>query len=241
MKRLGLHTVTALAIACFAVTGTALAQAGVDQANDETTGTIYYQSLQTRGTRSWAQSFVPTVDAVGAVKILLGLPTGPLDGCSVSDEAVTVEILDSDFNRLGMMDRTVNVPGPDSSWVTFEFASAIDVTPGELHVLYVYGNQGTPPFPCLPTGVFSDDRYSSGNVMQLTNGALFLSRPMFDMFFKTYGPGGTGEAGDTIVDTKAGILEGSGVPGRGIPLAPGLDKPFNEKSRAADRAGRKDR
>lgn len=39
--------------------------------------------------------------------------------------------------------------------------------------------------------------------------------------------------------TKAEILKLSGVPGKGIDQAPGLQKPFNPKSRAAERAGKK--
>ncbi len=39
--------------------------------------------------------------------------------------------------------------------------------------------------------------------------------------------------------TKADILRQSGVPGKGIDHAPGLQKPFNPKSNAADNAGKK--
>jgi len=45
-------------------------------------------------------------------------------------------------------------------------------------------------------------------------------------------PTGTGQSG-------ADILSGSGVPGKGLDHAPGLQKPFNEKSAAADNAGMK--
>lgn len=41
--------------------------------------------------------------------------------------------------------------------------------------------------------------------------------------------------------TKAEILKLSGVPGKGIDTAPGLQKPFNPKSQAAEHAGKKDR
>jgi len=39
--------------------------------------------------------------------------------------------------------------------------------------------------------------------------------------------------------TKAEVLKLSGVPGKGIDKAPGLQKPFNPKSKAAERAGKK--
>lgn len=39
--------------------------------------------------------------------------------------------------------------------------------------------------------------------------------------------------------TKAEILKLSGVPGKGIDKAPGLQKPFNPKSKAAEHAGKK--
>ena len=39
--------------------------------------------------------------------------------------------------------------------------------------------------------------------------------------------------------TKAAILDGSGVPGKGIASAPGLQKEFNPKSKATERAGKK--
>ncbi len=42
-----------------------------------------------------------------------------------------------------------------------------------------------------------------------------------------------------IGNTKAGILEYSGVPGKGLENAPGLQKPFNPKSQAAKHAGKK--
>jgi len=41
--------------------------------------------------------------------------------------------------------------------------------------------------------------------------------------------------------TKAEIFKLSGVPGKGIDTAPGLQKPFNPKSQAAEHAGKKDR
>lgn len=39
--------------------------------------------------------------------------------------------------------------------------------------------------------------------------------------------------------TKAEILQESGVPGKGLDKAPGLQKPFNPKSQAAEQAGKK--
>lgn len=46
---------------------------------------------------------------------------------------------------------------------------------------------------------------------------------------------------DKTLLTKAEILKLSGVPGKGIDTAPGLQKPFNPKSQAAEHAGKKDR
>jgi hypothetical protein len=40
---------------------------------------------------------------------------------------------------------------------------------------------------------------------------------------------------------KRDILKQSGVPGKGIDKAPGLQKPFNPKSQAAEHAGKKDK
>jgi hypothetical protein len=40
--------------------------------------------------------------------------------------------------------------------------------------------------------------------------------------------------------TKAEILKLSGVPGKGIDTAPGLQKPFNPNSKASDNAGKKE-
>jgi len=40
--------------------------------------------------------------------------------------------------------------------------------------------------------------------------------------------------------SKAGILKLSGVPGKGIDTAPGLQKPFNPNSQASEHAGKKD-
>ena len=39
---------------------------------------------------------------------------------------------------------------------------------------------------------------------------------------------------------RAEILQSSGVPGKGIDTAPGLQKPFNPNSQAAEHAGKKD-
>lgn len=44
---------------------------------------------------------------------------------------------------------------------------------------------------------------------------------------------------DNTTMTKAEILKERGVPGKGIDKAPGLQKPFNPKSRATERAGKK--
>ena len=235
MNRLSLHTVAAWVITGVALTGIALAHTKSDQANDDTTGERFYLPLQTRGTRAWAQSFVPADNSVGAVDVLLGPPTGPLENCATGGLSVTVEIMDSAFTILGMTTQTVSRPGPDSFWEHFDFASAIYVRAGELHYVHVYGYD-PPPFYCAPTASFSNDRYPDGHIWQFTDGIPNSVQPGwthdFDMFFRTYGPGGTGS-------TKAGTLEGSGVPGRGIPLAPGLDKAFNENSSAAERAGRK--
>lgn len=50
---------------------------------------------------------------------------------------------------------------------------------------------------------------------------------------------GSKSASDNSTMTKAEILKQSGVPGKGIDHAPGLQKPFNPKSNAADNAGMK--
>lgn len=42
-----------------------------------------------------------------------------------------------------------------------------------------------------------------------------------------------------VIPTKAQILIDSGVPGKGLDNAPGLQKPFNPKSKAAENAGKK--
>ncbi len=48
------------------------------------------------------------------------------------------------------------------------------------------------------------------------------------------------DVGVTVLTmTKADVLAGSGVPGAGIGDAPGLQKEFNEKSRAGEKAGKK--
>ena len=39
--------------------------------------------------------------------------------------------------------------------------------------------------------------------------------------------------------TKADILKDSGVPGKGLDKAPGLQKPFNPNSKAGEHAGKK--
>lgn len=45
---------------------------------------------------------------------------------------------------------------------------------------------------------------------------------------------------DNVTPTKAEILKLKGVKGNGIKTAPGLQKPFNLKSQAAEHAGKKD-
>ena len=46
------------------------------------------------------------------------------------------------------------------------------------------------------------------------------------------------EAAETS-SNKAALLSDSGVPGKGLSNAPGLQGEFNENSKAADRAGKK--
>jgi len=43
------------------------------------------------------------------------------------------------------------------------------------------------------------------------------------------------------IPTKADILKGSGVPGKGLEKAPGQQKPFNPNSKAGEHAGKKDK
>lgn len=50
---------------------------------------------------------------------------------------------------------------------------------------------------------------------------------------------GAKSASNNSTLTKADILKERGVPGKGIDHAPGLQKPFNPKSNAADNAGKK--
>ena len=45
--------------------------------------------------------------------------------------------------------------------------------------------------------------------------------------------------GYNLPSTKADILEESGVPGKGLDKAPGLQKPFNPDSKAGEHAGKK--
>ena len=51
----------------------------------------------------------------------------------------------------------------------------------------------------------------------------------------------TSASTDNVTLTKAEILRQRGVPGKGIDTAPGLQKPFNPKSKAAMHAGKKDK
>ncbi len=50
--------------------------------------------------------------------------------------------------------------------------------------------------------------------------------------------GGAGPSGG-INCSKADGLKNTGVPGKGIDSAPGLQKAYNDKSKAADNAGKK--
>ena len=58
-------------------------------------------------------------------------------------------------------------------------------------------------------------------------------------------PSAIGEVGEADIVTfyqvpsKADILKDSGVPGKGLDKAPGLQKPFNPKSKAEDHVGKK--
>ncbi len=86
---------------------------------------------------------------------------------------------------------------------------------GSVAYPYTYTADGTISGSGTLSGTWFDDRGNSGTWIS-TSGAATL-----------------------IEDTKAGILKGSGVLGKGIDTAPGLQKPFNPKSQAGENAGKK--
>jgi N-acetylneuraminic acid mutarotase len=81
-------------------------------------------------------------------------------------------------------------------------------------------------------------RYSIG-AATAGNGKIYVVGGVYDgsetdtSRLEELGPGGGAQ------DTKADVLGASGVPGKGLDTAPGLDKPFNPKSKAAENAGKK--
>jgi uncharacterized repeat protein (TIGR01451 family) len=92
----------------------------------------------------------------------------------------------------------------------------------------------------VSTTITFKTKIDAGNAGTLTNSVEAIGTP----------PAGanvsdTATADVTILSkpywTKAEILKRSGVPGKGISHAPGLQKPFNPNSKAAENAGKKDK
>lgn len=168
------------------------------------------------------QEFTPTTSSVASVDVYMGganshIGPGQDVAINLRESSITGTLLGSSAPvYVGSTD-----PG---SFVHFDFPSDVSVTPGSVYVLEV--SISNPHVTWLDGVARENATYAGGSAI------LFGSiSPNRDFLFRTYsGPG-----------TKRDVLTGSGseIDNHGVNNAPGLDKPFNEKSKASENAGKK--
>jgi len=129
--------------------------------------------------------------------------------------------------------------GTLDGWATRWFPNnAQDVLPADLEssTLYSGGKRITEwKIPLSSVGVSPGDELKIGGAVDVGDGNSYVYPIGLD-----WGNASTFQSINIpAVPTKAEILINSGVLGKGLDSAPGLDKPFNPKSQAGENAGQK--
>ena len=204
--------------------GALFAASTVDQANDDEVDRFDWTLIYNN---SNAQTFTPTVETLSAVELLLnGLPEGGFAGTKRcrpnSSNSVTIVVRDSLWRVIGSTTQTVTLSGaagmdPDE-WIRFGFTEDIVLTPG---LLYAFEAVVPSPSPSGCERIVQAFEWNFFSGHDYVGGAM-ENNAGHDFLFKTF----TGRDGD-----KSDMLS---VPGNGVDTAPGLQKEFNEQSRAAE-------
>jgi len=177
----------------------------------------------------FGQTFIPAEDNIVGVDLELKVN-------SITTETVTVSIRESSGNvpedftgkLITSVTQSVELPAtvyPEFEIVHFDFPSRTALDIGKTYVLEVKALEGNG----IVQWVASVDHYQGGIVV-IDEGFTIWEASFADWGFATY---------YTEQNNKADILKGSGVTGKGIDKAPGLQKEFNEKSKATENAGKK--
>lgn len=221
IKRVVMSLIIAGLVMSLAV-NVAIAHGAVDQSNPGPFDDP--RSFWEPATYFYTQTFIPQEDNIVSVDLYLTYVSGHSDSADV-----TVSILESIGGaNLGYVTMTVTgLPvWPDWETTHFDFPSAITLVPGNTYVLEV---RSTEDIGLATTGDFLGDGTAYPDGELTLSGVIPLGG--MDLGFTTYFEEGTRNKGD--------ILKDSGVPGKGLDDAPGLQKEFNEKGKGADNAGKK--
>jgi hypothetical protein len=178
----------------------------------------------------WTTRIKPYIDLGGGVIFEDDTNVGQLAGIPITTKSTThggISVIGSVPGLTdGITDEFVNNHITFDTWPA-SFTPFLQTTDGSGAQTGVVGLYGGSEFGCMivqgPDMDFHGLRGAAGAAGNQYN--LLLN----EIEFVTNG----------CESTKAGILSASGVDGKGISTAPGLDKEFNPKSKAADKAGKK--
>lgn len=173
------------------------------------------------------QEFIPSLPTLTGIDVTLfsaGFPDVDKDVTVTIHKGTITDAVLATSNTINI---TASSP-PEGLVYHFDLTSPLTVVPDDVYVFQVEATGDG--FVAL---MGSWDGSEEGTAAYLDGRGIVAGTPDWDglavdFFFNTWG-----------LDTKAGILKGSGVPGKGIDKAPGLDKPFNEKGKGKDNAGKK--
>lgn len=177
------------------------------------------------GNTIWGQTFQPEEDNITSVDI-------DVYGMSLWGSEVTVSILEysgtPDFggNPLVSVTRIVGIGAGNLRTVHFDFPSTIQLVAGNTYVLKIESASNTGLFVLA---ISQGNTYENGVAFAQISGNTPTVLYNSDVGFATYAE----------TNSKGDILKSSGVPGKGLDDAPGLQKEFNKRSQADDNAGMK--
>jgi len=224
VKKVAVSLLLAGLVSIFTIS-VAIAHGTIDQSNS-IWGLSAWRSLESD--KVFGQTFTPAEDNIVGVDLELRVGSPTTETITVSVRESSGSIPEDFTGRLiTSVTRSVELPAtvyPDFEIVHFDFPSRTPLEVGKTYVLEVKALEGDG----IVQWVASFDHYQGGIVV-IDEGDFIRELSYADWGFATY---------FTEQNNKADILKGSGVTGKGIDKAPGLQKEFNEKSKAAENAGK---
>jgi len=229
IKRITYSLIMALLISMFGV-NIAIAHGTVDLSYPLTTADA---GLTGKSIYVVGQSFTPQADNIVSFDLYFGQLNGhPIErtvSVSIHEFSGTPELPNYDGAIIGTVTQTITVSAAfyETEPVHFDFSSPIPLVPGDTYIIEAKIIGVDSEKHGLVYGA-SRDVYE-GTVLSGYAGSPPAPNRRYDLGLTTYS--GASSSGD--------ILKSSGVPGKGLDDAPGLQKEFNENSQAAENAGKK--